>query len=66
MSENKPRIVWPGRDWIIAEYSLRSIRSIATEIGCSPMGLHSHMRRLGIPTRTRVVKRRKKRAEATE
>ena len=66
MSENKPRIVWPGRDWIEAQYGLRSIRSIANEIGCSPMGLHSHMRRLGIATRTRVVKRRKKRAEAPE
>lgn len=65
MSANKPRIVWPSRDWIEAQYALRSIRSIATEIGCSPMGLHYYMRRLGIPTRSRV-KRRKKKAEAAE
>ena len=66
MSENKPRIVWPGRDWITAAYGLRSIRSIAREIGCSPMGLHTHMRRLGIPTRTKVKKSRKKKPEVTE
>ena len=65
MSMHRPRIVWPSREWIEAEYHLRSIRSIAAEIGCSAMGLHYYMKRLGIRTRTRV-KKRKRRVESAE
>jgi hypothetical protein len=48
------------------QYHLRSIRDIAAEIGCSPMGLHSHMRRQGIAIREKPPSKRKKRAEASE
>jgi hypothetical protein len=66
VSTPKPRIVWPDRYWIEEQYHLRSIRDIAAEIGCSPMGLHSHMRRQGIAIREKPPSKRKKRAEASE
>lgn len=63
MSNPRRTVSWPDKDWISGEYASRSIRSIAAEIGCSPMGLLYQMRRLGIATRTRHKPRKKREGE---